>query len=189
MHIVFLHGAWSSSKSFNFVIQNLGLTTGFSTPSYNTKASFDSNLDYLFEETRSYDEVFFVGHSLGGIYALHLSDIFDKRCVGGVTIATPYGGIESSSFFRFMYPMEPVFKYLSPSSRTVWYNSFAKRPDNWTQIVCKSCGVPWIREDNDGVVTKSSQTWLSNMNYHELDCGHHEVLQDPRTVELIKSKI
>ena len=85
--------------------------------------------------------------------------------------------------------MEPVFKYLSPVSRTVWYNSFAKRPDNWTQIVCANSGVPWIREENDGVVTKSSQTWLSNIKYEVLDASHHDVLQDPRTVELIRLKI
>lgn len=143
----------------------------------------------LYETVRVHETVFFIGHSLGGVYALHLADILDERCKGGVTIATPYGGIESSTIFRFMYPSEPVFKYLSPISKTIWHNSFAKRPNNWTQIVCKSHGVPWIKEENDGVVTKSSQTWLGNMKYEVLDASHHDVLQDPRTVEIIKKKL
>lgn len=189
MQIVFLHGAWSSPKVFNYLIQNLNLKNNYSTLEYDTRNEFEVNLNLLFEQTQIYEKIFFVGHSLGGIYCLHLANILGEKCRGGVTIATPYGGVASSLMFRLVYPKEPVFRYLDPMSKIVWYNNVAKHPKNWTQIVCKDSGVPWIREDNDGVVTVPSQTWLTGVEMKFVKNGHHEVLQDPETVKLIKEKI
>lgn len=189
MQIIFLHGAWSSPKAFNYIVQNLNLTSNYSLLEYDTSAEFYQNLSVLFDKIKNYESVFFVGHSLGGVYALHLADILENKCRGAVTIATPYGGLATSMMFRFVYPKEPVFKYLDPMSKVVWYNNAAKRPSNWTQIVCKSSRVPWIREDNDGVVTVPSQTWISDMKMKFFNNGHHDILQEPEVVKLIKEKI
>jgi len=189
MQIIFLHGAWSSSKVFNYAIQNLKLTNEYSTLEYSTSKDFDENLNLLFEQIKKYESVFFVGHSLGGIYALHLADRIKDKCKGGLTVATPYGGISSAMIFRLFYPKEPVFKYLDPMSNVVWHNTVAKHPKNWTQIVCKGSSVPWIREDNDGVTSVASQTWVSGIEMKFVNNGHHDILQDPEFVKLIQEKI
>ena len=42
--------------------------------------------------------MFFVAHSLGGIYSLHLANAIPKQVLGAVTLSTPYGGAEVAEF-------------------------------------------------------------------------------------------
>lgn len=188
MKIVLIHGAWSSTKVFNYLTREL-LPLECVVLDYHTSGRFEDTLDMLYEQVSCYQEVFFVGHSLGGMYSLHLADKLQERCVGGVTIATPYGGIPSSYLLSFMFPTEPILKDLSSTSYTIRQNHRAWRPSNWTQVVCRSGGSPWIRGENDGVVPVSSQCSIEQMDKVLFECGHHEVLQDPALVELVKEKV
>ena len=184
MKVVFIHGAWSSPKSFTYIVDQLNLTNHILL-SYDTKLPFQQNLHNLHNQLVDCTSIFFVAHSLGGIYAAHLAD---KRCLGGVTIATPYGGIESSALFRVLYPTQPVFKTLLPNSTELRYCQQTALP-NWTQLVCLGPGIPWISEPNDGVVTVQSQRALNSIQQLETANTHHDVLQDLNTCWIIKEKL
>ena len=190
MHIVFLHGAWSSSKVFNYILKCLKYKGSYTLIDYSSKIRFTENLELLYQQVQDLQNVFFIAHSFGGIYASHLAEKLGDKCIGGVTLATPYGGIEGSHVLSMMFPSEGIFKDIASSSRAIKKIAHVQLPENWTSVVCESnSGVPWIKEPSDGVVTLNSQTARVFNNTVKVAAGHHEVLQDPVAVDIIKERL
>jgi predicted alpha/beta hydrolase family esterase len=103
VNLVYIHGANATGDSFNYIRHHLNhpIETVIEYNSYN---GFKNNLNRMRETiSQSRDSIFFVAHSLGGIYALHLAQHFTSRVVGAVTLSTPYGGCREAVLANFFY--------------------------------------------------------------------------------------
>lgn len=185
--IYYIHGANSSDRSFNYLRQNI--KQKHICANYSTVNSFYASIEDMKKQLDSInDPIFIVGHSLGGIYALHLSKHLGNRFLGAVTLSTPFAGSKHASSLSIMYPWITFYKEISPTggpvveSQKIWNEH---QPKNWTQIVSTKGRVPIVKEDNDGVVTIESMEHHASMPKQHIEVNHYEVLQDPKTLEII----
>jgi pimeloyl-ACP methyl ester carboxylesterase len=141
------------------------------------------------DQLKDFNDIFFVCHSLGGIYALHLSEYLGDKVLGACTISTPYGGAESADFAKYFLPFNRLLRDIGPLSEPM---SRARKIDikhPWTNIVTTSGNSPWIISENDGVVTVKSMKYRTDMNLIEVDINHYEVVLSPITINIIKDKL
>lgn len=184
-HIVFIHGANSSSASFNYIKTKIKPKNQTSID-YQSVYGFDSNLEYMLDVLSPYKKLFIIAHSLGGIYALHLSN--KLPVVGAVTISTPYNGSSLADWARYMFPNYKLFKDVGTKSNPVNTGKEIKINIPWTQLVSTTGRVPWMLPNNDGVVTIRSQTSRPDMELIELPYNHYDIMCAPDTVSIIKDR-
>ena len=185
---IFIHGATASGASFNYLRSDLD--GEHLVLEYDSEDGFFQNLDRLSEEiaaTRS-RQLFFVGHSLGGIYSLSLADRFPKQTRGGVTISTPYGGSEIAPFLKYFVPFNRLLKEIGPNSKPIQHVKNITPGVPWSNIVTVKGNSPWIATANDGVVTVDSQRHHSAIDYIEMPSNHYEILMSPEVVRLVRDK-
>jgi len=189
MKIVFIHGANASPRSFNYIIERLHIDNPI-IPSYSSTDSFYSNLDEMKELIRKTNEpLFLIGHSLGGIYALHLYEYFKSKVVGAVTMSTPYRGSRTADWAKMIVPQYHLFHDVGVHSKPITDSLKVKIDVPWLQIVSTIGHVPWHVVENDGVVTYASMTHRKDIEYIELPVNHYEIVCEPETVEIIRSRI
>lgn len=191
MKIVFIHGAGASSKSFNYLRTQLGLLNNSQCVlvEYDCKNRFYSNLEHMVLQLQKLElvkeDLFFVGHSLGGVFAMHLSKKFKNRTLGGFTMSTPYKGSKAADILTCVYPTVQLYKDISPYSRPI-LESLGVNPMqqgySWTALVTTGSRSSIMNEPNDGVVTLASQTAQKGISYEHNSSGHYEVLQDSDVV-------
>jgi len=188
MLLVYIHGASATSESFNYIrrqIKGKELLIN-----YDSRNGFERNLANMKELLSAQRDMFFICHSLGGIYALHLAQEFPDQVLGAVTLSTPYGGAESADVAKYFLPYSRLLKDIGPNS---WAMKKAHSFDlhrPWVNIVTTTGSAPWISAPNDGVVTISSQGHRGDiMDLIELDCNHYEVVLNDRVIEIIKGKL
>lgn len=184
--IVCIHGATASSTSFNYIVDRLKLTN-VKRIDYNSNTPFFKNLDNMIEEIGIDDPVFIIAHSLGGLYAVHLTQHIN--IVGAVTISTPYNGSVMAEFAARMAPTYQLFRDIGIFNPPVLRARDIKIDVPWTQIVTTSGKNPWLLADNDGVVSYSSMTARADINYEYLDHNHYEIMLSPKTTDIIKKKL
>lgn len=189
MTTVYIHGATATGASFNYLRDHIPGTDVVL--EYNSEDGFFHNLKAMHEKLRHTvtDNLFFIGHSLGGIYCLSLADHFKDQTAGGVTISTPYGGSEIASFAKFFAPFSTLLKEITPVSEPIEHAKRIQVKHPWTNIVTTRGNSPWIPGANDGVVTVDSQRANKNMQLIDLHTNHYEVLIHPDTVKIIQSKL
>jgi pimeloyl-ACP methyl ester carboxylesterase len=140
--------------------------------------------------SKSNDSIFFVAHSLGGIYALHLAQHFFNRVAGAVTLSTPYGGCREAVLAQFFLPFNQLMRDISPGSEPMASVPKMLVPKNWTNVVTTCGNSPFIPSANDGVVTVESMKHLPDqMELVMLESTHYEVVLSPETVNIITNKI
>ena len=104
--IVYIHGASATPASFTHIRQYV--RDHFEEPDlmieYKSESGFDTNLAAMKQKLQDEESLFFISHSLGGIYALHLADHFKDVTLGGVSLSTPYGGCAEADFARYFLP-------------------------------------------------------------------------------------
>lgn len=188
MKIVYIHGASATGESFNYLRQHLKHKDEY-VVEYDSDDGFSHNLYSMKEQLRDFKDVFFVCHSLGGIYALHLSEYMSDRVVGACTISTPYGGAESADFAKYFLPFSRLLRDIGPRSIPMSDARKINIKHPWTNIVTTRGNSPWIIHDNDGVVTVKSMKCRKDMNFIEVDINHYEVVLSPITVNIIKDKL
>ncbi len=188
MLLVYIHGASATSESFNYIrkqIKGKELLIN-----YDSRNGFEKNLENMKELLLAQKDMFFICHSLGGIYALHLAQEFPDQVLGAVTLSTPYGGAESADVAKYFLPYSRLLKDIGPNS---WAMKKAHAFDlhrPWTNIVTTTGSAPWISSPNDGVVTIASQSHRADiMELIELECNHYEVVLNDKVIEIIKQKI
>ena len=190
MNIVYIHGASASGDSFNYIRHHLNhpIETVIEYNSYN---GFKSNLNKMRETlSKSTDSIFFVAHSLGGIYALHLAQHFFNRVAGAVTLSTPYGGCREAVLAQFFLPFNQLMRDIGPGSEPMSSVHKMAVPKNWTNIVTTSGSSPFIPSPNDGVVTIDSMKHLPDqMELVLSESTHYEVVLSPKTVNTIINRI
>lgn len=189
MTIVYIHGATASGASFNYLREHLAASEEL-VLEYDSEHGFFKNLERMYNDLScKKGKLFFVGHSLGGIYCLSLANYFPARVLGGVTISTPYGGSEIASFAKYFAPFSVLLKEITPYSKPIQHAKNVIIPKNWTNIVTTKGNSPWIPGDNDGVVTVESQRFHKDIQLLDLHTNHYEVLMHPETVKILKEKI
>ena len=189
--IVYIHGASATAESFTHIRQYVRdyIEEPDIALEYRSEDGFDHNLAEMKGRLDDADRLFFVSHSLGGIYALHLANYYQDTTVGGISLSTPYGGSKQADFARYFLPFNRLMKDIGPMSRPMAEAQRMPAPPNWTQVVSTAGQSPWIHEPNDGVVTIESMRFRSDFEQVELPINHYEVVISNRVVELVLDRI
>ena len=188
MKFVYVHGASATGESFNYIRDHLKNDDEL-VIEYSSKDGFDHNLKQMIRLLRDYDNMFFICHSLGGIYALHLYSHFNNRIKGCVSLSTPYGGSKAADYAKYFLPFSRLLRDIGPNSYPMRVADKIKINIPWTNIITTAGTIPWMIEPNDGVVTISSMKYRNDMEHVDLPLNHYEVVISPKTVNVIKEKI
>ena len=186
MKLVYIHGASATSESFNYIRSKLG--DGIAV-NYDSRNGFENNLDAIKEQIGKTKDVFFIAHSLGGIYALHLANAIPKQVLGAVTLSTPYGGAEVADVAKYFLPFSRLMRDIGPSSWVMKQANNIKIQHPWTNVVTVRGQSPFMTEANDGVVTISSMKHHADMELVEVDYNHYEVVLSDQIVDIIIERI
>lgn len=189
--IVYIHGASATAESFTHIREYVrdAIEEPDTALEYHSESGFDQNLAQMKGTLDQEDRLFFVSHSLGGIYALHLADHYRDRTVGGVSLSTPYGGSRQADFARYFLPFNRLMKDIGPMSRPMAEAQRMAAPPNWTQVITTAGQSPWIHEPNDGIVTIESQRYRTDFESVELPLNHYEVVISNSVVAIILDRI
>jgi pimeloyl-ACP methyl ester carboxylesterase len=183
---VYIHGANATPISWNYIRNQVGDGILLS---YNSMNGFKNNLREMKAELADLNEMQFIGHSLGGIFALHLANHFKDRAKGAVTISTPYGGHSTPYIVKYIFQMNQLFNDISPKNWPIDSLNEIILPCNWCNIVTTVGDVPWILGKNDGIVTIKSQRYRNDMELLELKYNHYEVMLSQQAVDIIKLRL
>jgi len=188
MLLVYIHGASATSESFNYIRQHI---KGKELPiNYDSRNGFERNLEVMKELLSAQKDMFFIAHSLGGIYAIHLAQEFPNQVLGAITLSTPYGGAEVADVAKYFLPYSRLLKDIGPTSWAMKKARTLNINHKWTNIVTTQGSAPWIPAPNDGVVTISSQRSRNDiMEIVEVDCNHYEVVLNDQVIKLIKERL
>ena len=188
MTIVYIHGASATSESFVHIREHIKKPD--LVIDYDSSDGFSHNLKEMKAQLEDVEKIFFVAHSLGGIYALHLADYFPNKTLGAVTLSTPYGGAEVADYAKYFLPFSRLLKDIGPSSWPMKTANDIEVIHPWTNIVTVSGKSPWMTVPNDGIVTIASMKQKSNsMEIIEVNNNHYEVLMSSKVVEIIQEKL
>jgi pimeloyl-ACP methyl ester carboxylesterase len=185
MTLVYIHGASATSESFNYIRSKIG--DGISI-NYDSRNGFENNLNEMKEQLSKVKDAFFIAHSLGGIYSLHLANAIPKQVLGAVTLSTPYGGAEVAEFAKFFLPFSRLMRDIGPSSWAMRQADKIKIQHPWTNVVTVKGQSPFMAEANDGVVTISSMKHHDDMELVEVDYNHYEVVLSDKIVDIIQER-
>ena len=185
MTLVYIHGASATSESFNYIRSKIG--DGISI-NYDSRNGFENNLNEMKEQLSKVKDAFFIAHSLGGIYSLHLANAMPKQVKGAVTLSTPYGGAEVAEFAKFFLPFSRLMRDIGPSSWAMRQADKIKIQHPWTNVVTVKGQSPFMAEANDGVVTISSMKHHDDMELVEVDYNHYEVVLSDKIVDIIQER-
>ena len=187
MTLVYIHGASATGESFNHISEHMGGND--IVVNYDSRNGFENNLKTMTEQLASVTDMFFIGHSLGGIYAIHLANALPKQTIGAVTLSTPYGGAEVADYAKYFLPFSRLMKDIGPSSWAMKQANRIKIQHPWTNIVTLKGQSPFMVEPNDGVVTIASQKHHDDMELIEIEYNHYEVVLSEKVIDIIKDRI
>jgi pimeloyl-ACP methyl ester carboxylesterase len=182
---VYIHGASATSESFNYIRQKVG--TGISVD-YDSRNGFENNLKEIIHQLSDVKDAFFIAHSLGGIYSLHIANAMPNQVLGAVTLSTPYGGAEAADFAQFFLPFSRLMRDIGPSSWAMKQASKIKIQHPWTNVVTVKGQSPFIPVPNDGVVSIDSQKHHADMELIEVNYNHYEVVLNDEVIKIIKER-
>lgn len=188
MHLVYIHGANATAHTFNYIRSQLSYID--TVIQYDCHVSFSENILSMKKRMRRLRDVFFVAHSLGGVYAMHLAHAFPNKVRGAVTLSTPYGGSQEAQMAIWVMPHNQLIRDIRPSADPIADLTNMTPSMPWCNVVTTSGGSPFIRGDNDGVVTTDSMCALSDrMDIIKIDLNHFEVVLSEQVTEIIHDRI
>ena len=186
MTLVYIHGASATSDSFNYIRSKLGNGIDIN---YDSSNGFENNLKVMQLQLEDVDDITFIAHSLGGIYALHLANIIPTQVLGAVTLSTPYGGAEVADYAQYFLPFSRLMRDIGPSSWVMKHAGKTRLQHPWTNIVTVKGQSPFMLAPNDGVVTIDSQKAHKEMELVEVDFNHYEVVLSDVVINIIRERI
>lgn len=186
MNLVYIHGASATSESFNYIRSKLGAGIDIN---YDSRNGFENNLEEIKNTLSTTKDIFFIAHSLGGIYSLHLANHMPEQVLGAVTLSTPYGGAEVADYVQYFLPFSRLMRDIGPSSWSMRQANKIKIQHPWTNVVTVRGQSPFMLAPNDGVVTIASQKHHIDMELIEVDLNHYEVVLSDEVIEIIKSRL
>ena len=181
--VIWIHGANQSGLSFQY-LRSLTRFKNELVVEYDTSHKFKDNLEMLSNEIHKVRGPYFmIGHSLGGLYALHLTKHVDVA--GAVSISTPFAGSWTADWARFFVPTYQLFRDVGRRSIPIKESQNIKLTVDWTQIVSTKGNVPYHGGQNDGVCTIKSMKSRKDMELIEVPHTHFEVMCSDLVVEII----
>jgi len=186
MTLVYIHGASATSESFNHIREHIGGED--MVINYDSRNGFENNLKDMQVHLKDHSNMFFIAHSLGGIYALHLANALPEAVIGAVTLSTPYGGAECADVVKYFMPFSRLMRDIGPSSWAMKQADKIKIQHPWTNVVTIKGQSPFMHEPNDGVVSIASQKHHKDMELLEVDYNHYEVVLSEQVIGIIKER-
>lgn len=188
MNIIYIHGNGATAESFNFIRQQL---TGHNDIllEYDSTKGFYNNYQEMLERLDGVGDIFFVAHSLGGIYALHLANDLSDKVLGAVTMSTPYGGSKAAQFAKYVLPFNQVLRDIQPHSAPIAEGHGFKILPPWTNIVTTGGHSSLMPAANDGVVTQDSMCYRQDIKLVDVESNHQEILLSHEAVAIIRKAI
>ena len=181
--VIWIHGANQSGLSFQY-LRSLTRFKNELVVEYDTSNKFFDNLEMLSNKIKQVRGPYFViGHSLGGLYALHLTKHID--IAGAVSISTPFAGSWTADWARFFVPTYQLFREVGRRSIPVKESQDINLKVEWTQIVSTKGNVPYHGGPNDGVCTIKSMKSRKDMELIEVPHTHFEVMCSDLVAEVI----
>lgn len=179
-NIVLIHGANQTNTSFEFIRHAL---PGFQfiNIDWSSNTGFFNNLDEMIEAVSNIGPVYLVGHSMGCIYAAHLSQ--HVECIGGAALSSPWGGSKTADWARYMVPNYPLYKEVGTKSPIITTARNMALPGRWTNYVTTKGNVPGIGKDNDCVLTVESMEMRTDIYTKYIDATHYEILLSPELIQ------
>lgn len=183
--VVWIHGANQTSLSFEYLRERTKFKNEILI-NYSSMNSFYDNLNNMIETISPDQPVFLVGHSLGGIYALHLTE--HCNVLGVVSISTPYRGSSAADWAKYVVPGYQLFKDVGRRSKPILFGHKIQINIPYTQVVSTTGSVPYLSSPNDGVVTVSSMTCRTDMEYIEVPHTHYEVMCSNTVADIVSER-
>jgi pimeloyl-ACP methyl ester carboxylesterase len=185
VNVIWIHGANQTDLSFQYLRSQTNFTKEIFV-NYSSMNRFGDNLDMIVEEVQGRGPHFVIGHSLGGLYALHLTQ--HVRVLGGVSISTPFAGSSTADWAKYIVPNYPLFKDIGRNADPIRQAQEIKLTIPWTQIVSTTGQVPYHGGPNDGVVTIESMKSRSDMEHIEVEHTHYETVCSDTVVDILIEK-
>jgi pimeloyl-ACP methyl ester carboxylesterase len=186
MNLVYIHGASATSESFNYIRSKLGRGIDID---YDSRDGFENNLAAMKLSLMNTKDIFFIAHSLGGIYSLHLANHMPKQVLGAVTLSTPYGGAEVANYVQYFLPFSRLMRDIGPNSWPMRQADKIKIQHPWTNVVTLRGQSPFMIAPNDGVVTIDSMKHHEDMELVEVELNHYEVVLSDSVIDIIKTRL
>jgi pimeloyl-ACP methyl ester carboxylesterase len=198
-NLFLIHGAWASRQAFNYLIKktldegNVGRIHCFeydcqTEPIGSISVRAHAELRGVLSNGL---ETVVLGHSLGGLIALSLSQY--SGVSKAITVASPLAGLKLPRFVQFFVSYHtPILKELVPTSEFMRYLHAKDYSHVPVECIVAAEGYnPMIYERNDGVVTYNSQT-----KWHPKGAkvtfsytNHHEVLQSAEVLRAVEKEL
>lgn len=180
--IVLIHGAHQSNVTFEYFRNAL---PGFQyiNIEWSSTGGFYHNLDEMVQVLKTAGPVYLVGHSMGGIYAAHAAQKID--CVGGATIATPWGGSKIADWAKYIYPSYPIYREVSTASSAILDARLYDLPGMWTNYVSTQGNVPGMGGPNDCVLTIESMTARKDIKTKFISATHYEIIMSGKLIQSV----
>lgn len=185
INVIWCHGANQTSLSFKY-LQTKTQFPNEITVNYSSMNRFYDNLEMIADTVKGKGPHFVVGHSMGGLYALHLTKYV--RVVGGISISTPFRGSSTADWAKYIVPSYPLFKDIGRKSDPIKEANEITLDIPWTQIVTTAGSVPYHNGPNDGVCTIASMSHRTDMTHLEVNHTHYETMVSDHVAEIIKTE-
>ena len=182
INVIWLHGANQTSLSFKY-LQTKTQFPNEILPNYSSMNRFDDNIQMIAEQVQGKGPHFVIGHSMGGLYALHLTQYV--RVIGGVSISTPFRGSSTADWAKYIVPSYPLFRDIGRKADPIKRANEIELDIPWTQIVSTTGSVPYHNGPNDGVCTIASMTHRTDMRQIEVAHTHYETMCSDAVANII----
>lgn len=183
--VVWIHGVNQSELTFAYLRARCGFAREIAV-NYNSLNTFYNNLTLMVNQLSDAGPLFVVGHSLGGLYALHL--VQHVNIVGAVSISTPFRGSSAADWAKYIVPNFPLFREVGRNAPPIVEAEKISINIPWTQIVSTRGTVPYLRNPNDGVVTRESMRHRSDVECVDVPHTHYEVVCSDIVAKIIKQQ-
>ena len=181
MKIFAIHGAFSTPTIFNYAKTKI---KGYDWQMFDYSADINDFERVCDAAIYSIEEpVHVIGHSMGGMIALFLSGHHLVRSI--TTIASPLDGLDVSMAQQYM-SRSSFIRELSKNGRFVNNLHRAGYPMPVQHIITTRGFNPYMFEENDGVVSLTSQRGWSAGTVHEIAANHAEIMQHDDCIKKIK---
>lgn len=186
-HIVYVHGACASGKSFTRIKEKLP-----EHQAHFVEYTMDSELEVIVAKIDELIKnigapVFIISHSLGGVLSVAASHL-NPLITGVMTMGTPFGGCKAADLIRW-FNRHIMFEGISTHGRLITKTLNKPLSCRVVSVVTSKSGNPMFLEPNDGVVSVASQVALRGPNYIYLNYSHNEVLMSDEVVSIAQNFI
>jgi triacylglycerol esterase/lipase EstA (alpha/beta hydrolase family) len=197
--IWFIHGANASPLSFINIQTRFRESDAFKgfefvNVTYDCQNPLAMTIETIADSLPSNRPVYLIGHSLGGVIAVAVSQRvkhfeMNKQIKAVITLASPLGGCEGADYLQWIFPHYHLFKNISTKNRVITDIKAAGAVVPTLCFITTSGNNPIYPESNDGVVTVNSQRSLKNSKKIEAPFNHFEVLLSNDVVDKMKIAI